>query len=122
MKFKILQNRSGRHFVYVHAYILFYMKLAKATLDIDTLNKISEKLRKASNIILKDEIIQTKLAKAYKHVEQMQKPTMDKEMIIQNNGEERESDERGNVNEQHSEPSNNVMSVASLITQDNDPM
>ncbi|CAG8465033.1 2308_t:CDS:10 [Funneliformis mosseae] len=122
-------ERSGRHFVYVHKYILFYMKLAKVTLDVDTLNKISEKLRKASNIVLKDEIIQTKLASASKYVEEMIKQTVDKEVNIQINEEEKgmemEFDERANdqhEQQQHKEPTTNVMSVASLITQDSDPM
>jgi len=112
-------ERSGRHFIYVHEYISFFMDLAKATLDVDILNKMSEKLRKASNIILKDEIIQTNLINAYKHVEQMKQPTVDEEMKNQNN-EEEESDERDDAKEEYKEPSNNVMSVASLITQDND--
>lgn len=116
--FKTFINRSGRHFIYVHEYISFFMDLAKATLDFDLLNKMSEKLRKASNIILKDDIIQTKLSDAYKHVEQMKKPIIDEEMNDQNN-EKEDSDERDDAKE-HKEPSNNVMSVASLITQDND--
>jgi hypothetical protein len=96
------------------------LDLAKETLDIDTLNKMSEKLRKASNIILKDEAIQSKLADAHNYVKQMtQKPVTDEEMTDQNNNKEEESDERNNANE-HKESSNNVMSVASLITQDND--
>ncbi|CAI2186970.1 5099_t:CDS:10, partial [Funneliformis geosporum] len=120
-------ERSGRHFVYVHKYILFYMKLAKVTLDVDTLNKISEKLRKASNIVLKDEIIQTKLATASKYVEEMHKQTVDQEVNIQiNEDREMEFDERANAQheqqQQHKETSNNVMSVASLITQDSDSM
>lgn len=81
---------------------------------------MSEKLRKASNIILKDDIIQTKLADAYKHVEEMKKPIIDEEMIDDQNNEKEESDERDDIKEEHKEPSNNVMSVASLITQDND--
>ncbi|CAB4489690.1 hypothetical protein RhiirA5_347587 [Rhizophagus irregularis] len=113
-------ERSGRHFIYVHEYISFFMDLAKATLDFDLLNKMSEKLRKASNIILKDDIIQTKLADAYKHVEEMKKPIIDEEMIDDQNNEKEESDERDDIKEEHKEPSNNVMSVASLITQDND--
>jgi hypothetical protein len=112
-------NRSGRHFIYVHEYISFFIDLARATLDFDLLNKMSEKLRKASNIILKDDIIQTKLADAYKHVEQMKKPTIDVEMTDQSTEKEEGSDERDSAKE-HKEPSNNVMSVASLITQDND--
>ncbi|GBB84189.1 hypothetical protein RclHR1_10810004 [Rhizophagus clarus] len=112
-------ERSGRHFIYVHEYISFFIDLARATLDYDLLSKMSEKLRKASNIILKDGIIQTKLADAYKHVEQMKKPIVDEEMIDQNNEKEEGSDERDNAKE-HKEPSNNIMSVASLITQDND--
>ncbi|RIA81291.1 YL1 nuclear protein [Glomus cerebriforme] len=111
-------ERSGRHFIYVHEYISFFMDLARATLNIDILNKMSEKLRKASNIILKDKTIQMELANAYKYVDQMQKPTIDEEMNIQNNEEGEESDERDNAKEH--EPPNNVMSVASLITQDND--
>jgi hypothetical protein len=93
------------------------MDLARVTLDVDTLSKMSEKLRKASNIILKDDIIQMELVNAHKYVEHMQTPVINELMNNQNNDEE--SDERDNAKE-YKEPSNNVMSVASLITQDND--
>ncbi|KAG9300375.1 hypothetical protein G9A89_009999 [Geosiphon pyriformis] len=47
-------ERAGRHFVYVHSYIKFLIELAKVTRDIDCLNNLESKLRKAQNILLKD--------------------------------------------------------------------
>ncbi|CAJ0627821.1 1259_t:CDS:10, partial [Entrophospora sp. SA101] len=62
-------ERSGRHFVYVHQYIRFLIELARITLDVECLETISKKLAKASNIVLKEDIIKVELENAFKYVE-----------------------------------------------------
>ncbi|CAG8443686.1 8480_t:CDS:10 [Gigaspora rosea] len=110
-------ERAGRHFVYVHEYILFLIELARSTRDIATLKTMETKLSKAVNILLKESIIRACMANAFQYVEQAQSLT-----IMENN----DQDDVENLERyepvliiEHPEQSN-VMSVAALITQDDD--
>ncbi|CAG8436798.1 10932_t:CDS:10 [Scutellospora calospora] len=108
-------ERAGRHFVYVHEYILFLIELARSTRDISTLKTMDTKLSKAVNILLKESIIRACMANAFQYVEQARSLT-----IMENN----DQDDAENLERyepvliiEHTEQSN-VMSVAALITQD----
>ncbi|CAJ0837673.1 418_t:CDS:10 [Entrophospora sp. SA101] len=100
-------ERSGRHFVYVHQYIRFLIELARITLDVECLETISKKLAKASNIVLKEDIIKVELENAFKYVEREHQKAVLDGMQQQNSDNE--------LNEQ-----SNMMSVSALISQEND--
>ncbi|CAG8593125.1 19778_t:CDS:10, partial [Cetraspora pellucida] len=110
-------ERAGRHFVYVHEYILFLIELARSTRDVATLKTMDTKLSKAVNILLKESIIRACMANAFQYIEQTRSLT-----VMDNN----DQDDVENLERyeplliiEHTEQSN-VMSVAALITQDDD--
>ncbi|CAG8439328.1 6271_t:CDS:2 [Acaulospora morrowiae] len=145
-------ERAGRHYVYVHEYILLLIELAKKTGDLNMLETMEARLARSIVVLLKPDIIRIKMENATRDVEQAQQPKQQPMVSIElyspvndlfdvpaNTEQARtpstlehqdiEGEPESSNHEQVSLPVNehnselsNVMSVAALISHDDLPM
>ncbi|CEG84794.1 hypothetical protein RMATCC62417_18548 [Rhizopus microsporus] len=52
----------GKHYVYIHKYTMFLIKLAKETRDESTLDQLNRKLRKAQSLLLNYEQVMNEIS------------------------------------------------------------
>ncbi|CAG8484411.1 1874_t:CDS:2 [Acaulospora colombiana] len=140
-------ERAGRHYVYVHEYILLLIELAKKTGDMEMLETMKARLARSMVVLLKPDIIRITMANATRDVEQalqpQQQPMVSIELYSPVNDlydvpvivdqartpstldhqddveDDPESSNRGFSSLPVNEPTN-VMSVAALLSHDND--
>lgn len=129
--------RAGRHYAYVHEYILLLIDLAKVTKDMTMLETMQVRLARSIVVLLKPDIIRITMKNAIQYVEKaQQQPLVSIEIYGSPGGAEQtqtpstldnQEDMEGvseSSNQEYESANNyetsNVMSVAALISHDDD--
>ncbi|CAG8454217.1 3003_t:CDS:2 [Diversispora eburnea] len=130
-------ERAGRHYVYVHEYILLLIDLARVTEDMAMLETMEVRLARSIVVLLKPEIIRINMKNAIQYVEKaQQQPLVSVDIYGTPGGAEQTqtpftSDNQEDIegvsessNQEYESVNNyetsNVMSVAALISHDDD--